>query len=104
MVLGLKLEDFEQQMVELGQIQEEGSPESEKRRNQGKLRRESRDNDNRAMCDWYSNEKHTNELSQAAKLSNVTHRDAVIQKEREWHNEYTAGQKSSSPVKHVESE
>lgn len=103
-VLSINPYDMEQLLMYPNPIQLQRSPESEKRRNKGKLRRDSGDNDNRAMCDWYAEENHNEELAEAAKISDKRQRNAFIEKEQSRHKEYFAGQNSGSPVRQIETE
>lgn len=82
--------------------QEQLSPESEKRRNKGKMRRDCKDDDNKRMCDNSAVSKNRSELAKAANgPGSDEQRLAAIEKEKSRNQQYSLGQASSSPQKDV---
>lgn len=77
------------------------SPESEKRRNKGKLRRMALDKDNARMCDKSAYMKSTHEMAKATRIPNEQEMYLAVQKERQRSEQYQEGIESNSPVKHV---
>lgn len=78
---------------------EQLSPESQKRRNKGKIRRDCVDESNREMCDRSASAKHNTELAKAGKLGDSDTVFQAVQKEHQRHEQYTLGQNSASPMR-----
>lgn len=90
--------------IECDTIENERSPDSERRRNKGKMYRDSGDGDNRVMCDRSAAQRHIEEMAKVAKLEDSVQRNASRDKEIARHKQYTAGKNSTSPIKQVETE
>lgn len=103
-VLSINLEELEPELIDRDLSRGQRSPESEKRRNMGKMRRNCGDNYSRLMCDNAARIKHSSELAEASKLSQDEERTKEIKKEHSRYSQYEAGQKASSPIRQLESE
>ncbi|KAI0560231.1 hypothetical protein FGB62_120g119 [Gracilaria domingensis] len=82
--------------------QSERSPESERRRNKGKLWRDAEDNPSWRMLDVSARMTHKNELAKAGQLVDLNHMKAAIEKEDARHKQYAEGKQSTSPIKMVD--
>lgn len=80
------------------------SPESEKRNNEGKLRRRAGNYDNGEACDESEMTTHKSEMKKAMKEKEDSGRRIALQTEMKRHFQYYKGQESESPVKKIREE
>lgn len=90
------------QSVTTNADQNERSPESERRRNKGKLWRDAGDKASWRMLDVSARMTHKNEIANAANLVDPNQMMTALAKEDKRHKQYEEGKKSGSPVKQVD--